>query len=119
MAGELGLTTETPTLQQLKVADCVEHYLLADAAATVAVGQVLQYNTTEDNWDDYTSGMAAALYVVCAEAKTISADTLVRCIVKGSVRKTALDATAQADDEIDVALIKSGIIPVGEDVRVA
>lgn len=120
MPSEYGLTTESDgALQQLKVRDCIEHYLLIDALVPVVVGQVVQYNTTNDNFDAYTSGMAASLYAVIAEAKTIGADTLCRCIVKGSVRKTALDATAQADAEIDVALIKCGIVPVGEDVRVA
>lgn len=120
MASELGITTQSDgALQQLKVRECIEHYLLIDALVPVVVGQVVQYNTTNDNFDAYTSGMAASLYAVIAEAKTIGADTLCRCIVSGIVRKTALDATAQADAEIDVALIKCGIIPVGTDVRLS
>ena len=120
MAGELGITTQSDgALAQLVAGECVIHPLLLDAAVTCAVGQVVQYNTTNDNWDDYTSSMAAALYAVVAENKTLSGDTNVLCIVKGKVRKTALDATAQADAEIDIALLKSGIIPVPEEVRLS
>lgn len=120
MSGELGVTIQSDgALKQLVAGDAIEHFLELDAAATCAVGQVIQYNTTEDNWDDYTSGMAASLYAVVAEAKTLSGDTFCRCIVKGKVRKSKLDSTAQADAEIDVALLKSGIVPVTDDVRVA
>lgn len=120
MAAELGLTTQNDgALEQLKVRDCIEHYLLIDSAVTVAVGQVVQYNTTNDRWDAYTSSMAAALYAVIAETKTISGHTLCRCIVKGVVRKSGLDAVAKADAEIDIALLKSGIVPIAEGVRAA
>lgn len=117
MASEYGLTTQSDTLNQLIIQDCIIHPLLIDAAVTVAHGQVVQYNTTNDNWDAYTSGMAASLYAVIAETRTIGADALCQCIVKGIVRKSALDATAQADAEIDIALVKSGIIPQSSAVR--
>jgi len=117
MASEYGLTTQSDTLDQLIVQNCILHPLLIDAAVTVAKGQVVQYNTTNDNWDAYTSGMAASLYAVIAETRTIGADALCMCIVSGIVRKSALDATAKADAEIDIALIKSGIIPQSDAVR--
>lgn len=117
MASEYGLTTQSDTLNQLIVQNCIIHPLLIDAAVTVAVGQVVQYNTTNDNWDAYTSGMAAPLYAVIAETRTISGDSLCQCIVSGIVRKSALDATAKADAEIDVALVMSGIIPQSDAVR--
>lgn len=110
MSGEFGVTSESQALQNLIVSDPRYMHLKLDAAATAAVGQVIQYNTTEDNWDDYTAGMAAEQYAIVAETKTISGDTFVSCLVKGEVRKAALDATAQADAEIEVALLKSGII---------
>lgn len=117
MASEYGLTTQSDTLNQLVIDECIYHPLLIDSAVTVAIGQVVQYNTTNDNWDAYTSGMAASLYAVIAETRTIGADSLCMCIVKGLVRKSALDATAKADAEIDIALIKSGIIPQSDAVR--
>lgn len=117
MASEYGLTTQSDTLNQLIIQDCIIHPLLIDAAVTVAVGQVVQYNTTNDNWDAFTSGMAAALYAVIAETRTISGDSLCQCIVSGVVRKAALDATAKADAKIDIALIKSGIVPKSDAVR--
>lgn len=117
MASEYGITTQSDTLNQLVIQNCIIHPLLIDAAVTVAVGQVVQYNTTNDNWDAFTSGMAASLYAVIAETRTISGDSLCQCIVSGVVRKAALDATAKADAEIDIALIKSGIIPQSDAVR--
>lgn len=117
MASEYGLTTQSDTLNQLIIQDCVIHPLLIDVLVPVAHGQVVQYNTTNDNWDAYTSGMAASLYAVIAEARTISGDSLCQCIVKGTVRKAALDATAKADAEIDIALLKSGIVPQSDAVR--
>ena len=118
MAREFGMIEESaPALKQLAFQDAVYQSLLLDAAATAAVGQVVQYNTTEDNWDDYTSGMAASVYAVVAEDKTLSGDTKVSCVVKGQVRLAKLDATAQADAEILIALQKSGIIAVADNVR--
>lgn len=117
MSSEYGVTTQSATLQQLMAGECEVFPMLLDSTATAALGQVLQYDTTGDNYINYTSSMASASYVVCAEAVTLSADTRVACIVKGRVRKTQLDATAQADAEIDVALVKSGIIPVKNNER--
>lgn len=119
MAGEYGISSETDTLQQLIIDGCVMGNLLIDAACPVVVGQVVQYNTTNDNWDAYTSGMAATMYAVIAEAKTIGSDTVCSCIIQGRVRKVKLDATAQADAEIDVALMKHGIVPVIDNVRLS
>ena len=109
MASEYGITTNTAAVNDLIIQDVRYMTLTLDAAATAAVGQVVQYNTTEDNYDDYTSGMAATHYAVVAEAQTLSGDTAITCIVAGEVRKTQLDATAQADAEIEVALLTSGI----------
>lgn len=118
MSSELGVTIQNDgALRQLIVGDCIEHPLKISSACPVVVGQVVQYNTTNDEFDAYTSGMAASMYAVIVEDRTIAADTMCRCIVKGKVRKTKLDATAQGDPEIEIALIKSGIIPVPDDVR--
>lgn len=119
MASEYGITTQSDTLNQLIIQDCIIHPLLIDVLVPVVPGQVVQYNTTNDNWDAYTSGMAASLYAVIAETRTIAADALCQCIVSGVVRKSALDATAQADAEIDIALLKSGIVPQSSAVRTA
>ena len=117
MAGEYGVSSQSATLQQLMAGPCEVFPMLVDSAATAAVGQVLQYDATGDNYINYTSSNAALSYVVCTEAVTLGGDTRVLCIVSGRVRKTQLDATAQADAEIDSALVKSGIIPVGNNER--
>lgn len=117
MSTEYGLTTQSASLRQLIAGPVEYRSLLLDAAATAAVGQVVQYNTTNNNYDDFTSDVTAEHYAVVAEAKTLAADTMVSCIVSGRVRKAALDATAQADDEIETALLKSGIIAVGDNER--
>ena len=119
MAGEYGISSETDTLQQLIVEDCSLNNLLIDAAVPCVVGQVVQYNVTNDNYDAYTSGMAATHYAVIAEDKTLSGDTLCACIISGKVRKVKLDATAQADAEINTALSKHGIIAVIDNVRLS
>ena len=105
-----GIESESNAGLNIAAGEVYEMWLLVDAAATVAPGQVYQYNDTENNFDDFTSGATALLYAVCHEAaKTISEDTRVRCIVHGAVQKDNLDATAKADADIDVALLKSGI----------
>ena len=108
----MGYGVESETNEGLNiVAGAVrEAYLTVDAAATVSPGQVYQYNDTENNYDDFTAGATALRYAVCNEAaKTISADTQVRCIIAGPVQKDHLDATSKADADIDVALGKCGI----------
>ncbi len=105
----LGYTSETQSFNNLMVRDCVENSMLVDSAATCAVGQVLQYDQSANNWVNYTSADGATQYCVCNEAKSLSGDTQCRCIVRGEVRLEELDATAQADAEIVVALNKSGI----------
>jgi len=109
MAG--GITNINQSVDELKAGPVKTAHLLLDAAATAALGQVIQFNTTENNYDDYTAGSTAQHYAVVAEAKTLAADTRVLCIVQGEVKLNKLDSTAQADDEIEAALLKSGIIP--------
>lgn len=116
MAGELGISTlETQSLDEL-VAGHVEYaYLTADAAATVAKGQVFEYNATAHNFvNKTTAGVGKPPYVVCAEAKTIAADTAVKCIVRGRVNKNKLDTTSKADADIVAALLTSGIMAVSQ-----
>lgn len=119
MSGEYGVSAQSEDLEQLIRGECEIHSVLVDSAATAAVGQVLQYDASGDNYVDYTSSMAAAHYVVCAEAKTLSGDTKVACIISGRVAKAKLDATAQADAEIETALLKHGIIPVVDNERLS
>lgn len=107
-----GITSESQTYDELVAGPVQEFYGTIDAAATCAIGQVLEFDTTGNNWINYTSGSAKPAYAVCAEAKTLSADTRCRMIVGGCVRKDKLDSTAQADAEIEGALIGSGIIPL-------
>lgn len=119
MSTEYGVTSQSEDLQQLIRGPVEMHSVLVDSAATAAIGQVLQYDATGDNYVDYTSSMAAAHYVVCAENKTLGGDTQVMCIICGRVCKTKLDATAQADAEIGTALLKHGIIPVLDNERLS
>jgi len=107
-----GVTSETQSYDELAAGEVKVFYCEVDSAATAAVGQVLEFDTTGNNYVDYTSGSAKQSYVVCAEAKTLSGDTRVKCIVGGEVRLDNLDATAQADDEIECALLGCGIRPL-------
>lgn len=107
-----GVTSETQSYDELIAGEVKTFMCLVDSAATAAVGQVLEFDATGNNFVNYTSGSAKNAYVVCAEAKTLTADTRVLCIVSGEVRLGSLDATAQADDEIEGALLGSGIIPL-------
>ena len=107
-----GIDSQSQSYAELAAGDVELFYCLVDSAATAAVGQVLEFDATGNNFVDFTSGSAKNAYVVCAEAVTLSADTRVKCIVAGKVRLLKLDATAQADAEIEAALLGSGIIPV-------
>ena len=103
----------TQAYDELVAGQARQQRLLVDSAATAAVGQVLQWDASGNNFVDYTNGAAAICYAVCAEDLTLSADTRVLCLVSGSdVRKDKLDSTAQADDEIEAALLSSGIRPI-------
>lgn len=115
MAQEYGLTTTQATETRVAAGPVREVYLTVDSAATVAPGQVYQYDTSAHNYVNYTSGIATGPYAVCNDdAATIIADTQVRCIVQGDVYLTALDATAEAGADIKAALRQSGIIVVSD-----
>jgi len=87
--------------------------LLGVSQGALAVGQVLEFNTTTNDFVAYTSGSAANAYAVLGEAAADSASQQrVLAIVRGDVRKDKLDATAQADAEIEGALLGSGIRPL-------
>lgn len=127
-------TTYQSLSSQLLRGDNVVMPLLLDAAATAAIGQVLQYDRTAHNWVDYTgiktdveltdSGtdtvdapIPNGPFAVCFETKTLSGDTAVLCVVKGHVLASLLDATSLADDDYEAALLSSGIIPTTEALR--
>lgn len=109
---DFGITTDAGAIDNLIAGPVKTFACLLDSAATAAKGQVLEFDTTGKNFVNYTSGSAKPPYVVCAEDVTLTADTRVLCIVSGDVTKTELDATAQADGEIEAALLKSGIRPL-------
>ena len=105
------IANEAQSYSELIAGEVDVAVLPVDEAATVAPGQVYQYDGTDHNWINYTSGFAAPAYAICREpAKTITVDTNVLCIVAGYVNKSKLDATAQADPDIRNALLKSQII---------
>lgn len=109
---DFGVSSETDTADNLVAGDKKKIPLLVDAAVGTKVrGQVVEFDTTGNNFQAYTSGSAKPAYAVLAEAIAISADTYCLCYVTGSeLNKNALDATAQADAEIEAALLGSGII---------
>lgn len=118
MAKEFGVIEESASaLKQLVFDDVVFQSRLIDVLVPCVVGQVVQYNSTSNVWDAYTSAHAADAYAVIAEDKTLSGDTQVSCVVSGRVRLLKLDATAQGDAEIQIALSKSGIFAVADNVR--
>lgn len=106
------ITSESQAYNELVAGEVQEDYLVADADnATVAIGQVFEYDPTGHNFQNKTTaGVSKGPYAVCAEAKTITADTAVRCIVRGAVNFNKLDATSKADDDIKAALQASGIL---------
>lgn len=83
--------------------------LKLDEDATAAIGQVLQYNASEHNFVNRTTGVTSGPYAVCLEAKTLTADTFCVCLVEGDVNLKALDATSQAEADIVGALLSQGI----------
>lgn len=113
---DFGLDTVSPASPGAQAGAVQEHYLLLDSAATAAVGQVVQYDSAAHNWVDFTAYSASGKYAVCNEAKTLSVDTACRCIIAGPVYLSLLDATAQADADIEAGLISNGIIPVSDGV---
>jgi len=83
--------------------------------ATAAIGQVLKYDQAAHNWVDATDlvpGANGTPVVVCAEAKTLTDDDRVLCIVSGDVNFNKLDATSRAFNNIEALLINSGIRPI-------
>ena len=108
----IGLTSESQSYIELIAGAVKEFYCLVDSLATVAVGQVFQWDAGGNNFIDYTSGSGANAYAICAEAKTIGTDTRVRCIVCGEINKNALNDVAQLDPEIEAALLRMCIIPL-------
>lgn len=110
-----GIDSQAQTYEELIAGDVEVFYCLLDTAATAAVGQVLKYDQAAYNFVDATDivpGANGTPVVVCAEAKTLSADTRVKCIVRGRVRKDKLDTASQAFNHIEALLLNSGIIPV-------
>lgn len=96
----------------LELGPCETKSLLVDAAATPTVGQVLQYDATAENWVDFTAYSASGEYAIYndPDTDTLAEDTACTCIVAGTVNLAALDATAQADTDIEAALLGSDIL---------
>lgn len=117
---ESGITSEAQAYEELVAGEVDIAYLTADAtngvtAGTTVVGQVFEYEPTGHNYiNKTTAGVGKPPYVVCAEAKAITVDTAVKCIVRGKVNLNKLDATSQADADIKAALLMSGIIAVNQ-----
>lgn len=113
---DYGITSESQAYNEL-IAGRVETHAVDVKASegALAVGQVLEFDTTSNKFQKYTSGSTKPAYAVVAEAETIgAAGGRVVAIVQGRVNKNKLDATAQADAEIEGALLGSGIIPVDQ-----
>lgn len=107
---DFGVDTTSLAANGAQAGEVIEGYLYVDSAATCAIGQVLAYDATAHNWVDFTAYAAAGIYAVCNEAKTLSGDTYCRCILRGEVFLSKLDATAQADSDIKAGLLRNGII---------
>lgn len=109
----LGITSESASLDNLYAGQVKTLAVdLKASAGAIAIGQVLQFNTSPDAFEKFSSGSGANAYCVAAEAKDNSASAQkILAVVQGEVNKGALDATAQADGEIVAALLGSGIIP--------
>jgi hypothetical protein len=115
---DYGIDSESAAIRNL-IAGGVKTKSVAVKASEGALtaGQVLEFSADDDAFKKYVSGSAANAYAVVAEPVTIgAAGGYAVCIVQGSVNKSALDATAQADAEIEAALLGSGIICVNQQV---
>lgn len=108
-----GVTSESQAHDDL-IAGAVEILpILVDSTATVAKGQVFEYDATGHNSvNKTTAGVSKGPYAVCTETRTIAGDSRVSCIVAGKVRFDALDATSKADADIKAALRSSGIFAI-------
>jgi len=108
----LGITPETGTQDNIAAGEVKTLAVLVKAAeGAIAIGQVLAFDNVSNAFIKYVSGSAAPAYAVAIEAVTVTAAARVMAIVKGAVTLGELDATAQADPEIEGALLGSGIIP--------
>lgn len=108
MTTEYGADTVSGSVNNLVAGPCVTERVPVAAGSTVAMGQVWQYNTGNDNFDDFTSDVTAERYCVCVEETDNGAGNYV-AITRGEVFLAGLDATSQADVEIVTALGKCGI----------
>lgn len=109
----LGLTDDPrDEILNLEAGGGIERLALPIKASegAIARGQVLEYDDTAHAWKKYTSGHTGK-YAIAYEAGTITDSVNLLCIIKGQVNVLALDATAQADPDIDAALLGSGLIP--------
>jgi hypothetical protein len=107
----LGVSTSTAAADNLAAGPVKTMTLALDSTVGTAVrGQVLEFDTSGDNWVKYTSGSAKKCAVLW-ENVVLTADGYALCAVTGSeVNRNDLDATAKADGEIVAALLGSGII---------
>lgn len=108
-----GITSQSQTYQDLIAGEVVTKSLPVDSTATIAVGQVLKYDSTGHNYvtaSNIAPDAAGMPLVVCLEAKTLTGDDYAVCIVQGHVNKAALDSTSQTFADIEAALQCSGII---------
>jgi hypothetical protein len=110
---DYGITSESASVNNLIAGEVKTMAVDIKASeGALAIGQVLAFDTSSNKFIKYVSGSTAPAYAVCAEEITIGAGGgRALAIVRGEVNKGALDATAQADPEIEGALLGSGIIP--------
>jgi len=87
----------------------VTRALMLDAGATAALGQVVQYDGGANKYADATDATGIH-YGVVIEAKTLSGDAPVMCVIQGKVFKNALDSVTKANPDMIAKLLAQGII---------
>lgn len=110
MSEQYGVSSDTAELDDIVQGPAIIEYVPVDSGATCAKGQVFMWDATNNNFVDCTDEDAQA-FAVCLETKTLSGDTQVRCLRKGKVLKSALDATNAADVDVLQKLVSVGILP--------
>jgi len=117
MSTSLGTTSvATETLYNLEAGPVETKALPVALGATPTIGQVLKYDTTNHNWEDFSAFSAGNILAIFADrilhsaaGVVLTAATTATCIVAGRVNLDALDAVAQADVDIVAGLLENGI----------
>lgn len=115
MSDSLGLTSvATQALSNLAAGPVKTMALPVASGATPTIGQVMVYNATNHNFEDFAAYSEGDILVIFAdrvlhdaEGTALTEAKTATCVVAGAVNLSALDATAQADADIVAGLLQN------------